>query len=139
MIIILCILYASCLSLLGIPYAITLCILTGLLYLIPVAGFLLSLSITAITTISSTGLDISILVKVLTLYISIQLIESFILSPYLIGNKLGINLPTMLLAIMIGGGLFGAAGIILAIPTASLIKRTIQYIVQNTQDDWIYD
>ena len=135
----LCILYSIGLSLINTPYAITLGIITGLLYLIPVAGFLLSVTMAAITTISSTGFDTVSLLKVAALYLTLQVFESIILSPNLIGNKLGLSLPVSLLTIMIGGGLFGATGIILAIPTASLIKHISEYIVANTQDDWIYD
>ena len=138
-IIILCMTYTVGLSLIQAPYAITLGILTGLLYIIPVAGFILALTLTSIITISSSGFDGGALLQVIALYGSIQIVEALFLSPYLIGNKLGLNLPSALLVIMIGGGLFGATGIILAIPVTSFLKRAGKYIIQKNQHDWIYD
>lgn len=138
-IIILSILYTAGLLLLQIPYAIVLGILTGTLYIIPAVGPLITLVLTAVITIANAGIDLSVIAQVIALYAVLQTLEAFILSPYFIGNKLGLNLPMTLFSILVGGGLYGGTGIVFAIPVASLIKKTAELIQDKLSEDWIYD
>lgn len=135
----LCILYTAGLTLINSPYSVTLGIMTGLLYIIPVAGVILALTVTMITMTATYGASTLIILQVLAVYGSIQLLESLILAPVMIGNRLGLNLPSALLVIMIGGGLFGAIGVVLAIPTASLLMKTLGNIFSESDDSWIFD
>lgn len=138
-IITLSILYTTGLSIIGIPYAISLGIITGVLYIIPVAGPLIGLCLSSITAISYAGIQSFFMIKVLALYATIHGIESMILSPFLIGNRLGLDLPSSLLVILIGGGLFGGMGVLLAIPTASIIKKLAIYVQKKQSEAWICD
>ncbi|UTC24676.1 AI-2E family transporter [Candidatus Comchoanobacter bicostacola] len=139
LIIILCILYTIGLGLVGSSYSFTLGIMTGLLYIIPAAGFILSFTVALITMIATYGASYYPIIKIVILYGSIQTFESLILAPWLLGNKLGINLPGALLSIMIGGGLFGPIGILLAIPAVSLIKKILGNIFSRSDEAWIID
>ncbi|MCP8352076.1 AI-2E family transporter [Candidatus Synchoanobacter obligatus] len=138
-IIFLCILYSIGFLVLSIPYAITLGIITGLLYIIPAVGPLIALVLTSTITIATYGLNAWHIVQVILLFSTLQIIEGFILSPFFIGNKLGLNLPLLLFSILVGGGLFGGAGIVLSVPIASIIKKVILLMKQKQSSDWIYD
>lgn len=138
-VIILSALYVGGLVLLKIPYAILLGVLTGILYIIPAVGSLITLILTATITIANFGVDIRLLSQVMGLYAILQTFESFVLSPYFIGNKLGLNLSMSLFSILIGGGLWGGFGIVFAVPVASIIMKTAQLIQEKLSEDWIYD
>lgn len=138
-IIILSALYVSGLLALQIPYAILLGVLTGTLYIIPAVGPLITLTLTTTITIANFGVNFTLISQVISLYALLQTFEAFILSPYLIGNKLGLNLSMSLFSILIGGGLWGGFGIVFAIPIASIIKKSGQLIQEKLSEDWIYD
>jgi predicted PurR-regulated permease PerM len=138
-IICLSILYTSGFYIINLPYAMTLGILTGLLYIIPAVGPMIALTLTATITIASSGLDSWVLLQVLGLYTTLQILDSLVLSPFFIGAKLGLNLPLLLFAILVGGGLLGGVGVIISVPTASVLKKTIFLIKQKQSADWIYD
>ncbi len=138
LIISLCILYSIGLSIIECPYSVTLGIMTGFLYIIPVAGAILAFIISCITMVASYGPSLFVLSQITILFGLTHLFESMILSPYLIGNRLGLNLPSALLVIMIGGGLFGIIGIVLAIPAASLIIKTMSTIFHQ-DENWLVD
>lgn len=137
--IILAILYSTGLKIIGIPYAITLGVITGFMYIVPVAGPFLAFVLTIVITIAYSGVKSLVLLKVLAFFAITQSIESMILSPFLIGNRLGLDLPTSMLVILIGGGLFGGIGVLFAIPTASLIKKTILLVQEKQSESWICD
>jgi|GEM_PF-6026956 predicted PurR-regulated permease PerM len=138
-IIILAFLYTVGLLSLNIPYAIILGTLTGILYIIPAVGPILTLILTITITIASFGVEVSLIAKIIGLYTVIQTIEAFAFSPYLIGNRLGINLSMSLFSILVGGGLLGGVGIVFAIPVASIIKKTIKLVQEKLSEDCIYD
>lgn len=138
-IICLCALYSIGFFAINIPYAMTLGVVTGLLYIIPAVGPFIALALVSTIAISSSGLSAFVLLQVIGLFSAIQVTESLILAPFFVGNQLGLNLPMLLFAILIGGGLFGGAGIIFSVPTASILKKTIIMIRQKQSADWIYD
>lgn len=132
-------LYSFGFLLLQVPYAIVLGILTGVLYIIPAVGALITLVLSIVIAIANFGIDFSLIAQIVGLYAILQTFEAFVLSPYLIGNKLGLNLSMSLLSILVGGGLFGGVGIVLAVPIASAIKKTVKLIQDKISEDWIYD
>ena len=135
----LCGLYATGLYIIGLPYALTLGVTTGLLYIIPVVGPLISIILTGTITIASNGLDSWILGQVIALYFAVHTLESLVLTPFFVGSSLGLNLPLLLFSILIGGGLFGGVGIVLSVPIASIIKKTLIMVEQKKSSEWLYD
>ena len=138
-IICLCVLYTLGFSILGIPYASTLGITTGLLYIIPAAGPFIALVLVSTIAIATSGLNLITIMQVLGLFGLLQTLESLVLSPLLVGSQLGLSLPLLLFSILVGGGLLGGVGIILSVPIASLAIKTLRMIKQKQSADWIYD
>ncbi|MCD5410952.1 MAG: AI-2E family transporter, partial [Clostridiales bacterium] len=72
---------------------------------------------------------------VLGIFIAIQQIESAILSPKIVGNKVGIHPIIVVLVLLIGGKLFGVVGLITAVPLAGTIKvfckHLMKYIINS--------
>ncbi len=101
------------LSLLGVSYALPLALIAGLFEVIPIIGPIIS-AVPGVLV----GFSISPLmgIGVLALYILIQQLENNILVPQVMKRSVGFNPLATMLALMIGGKLFGFVGVLLAVP-----------------------
>lgn len=101
------------------PYAILIAIVVGITNMIPYFGpFIGELVGAFIGIFVSPMMAISIFLFLLIL----QQFDAWYLDPKLIGAKVGVRPFTLIMAITIGGGLFGAIGMLLASPTMATIK-----------------
>ena len=57
-----------------------------------------------------------------------QVIEGYILTPKLVGQRIGLNAVWVLFALLAGGALFGLVGILLAVPVAALIGVGLRFL-----------
>jgi len=107
------------LSILEFQYAVVLGILAGILQLVPILGpALIYLIIILIAFAESPILGLIIL----TLIITIQLIKQFLLLPIIFKSLKTTNALLVVFALMIGGVLAGALGVIIAMPVVSLAR-----------------
>lgn len=118
----LCILYSSTLSLLGIPYAVITGILTGILSFIPYLGFVTGFIISTFSLFYSNASLFGLLSLVLG-FACINAVESLFLTPTFMGKRIGMSNLASLLSLIIGANLFGAFGLIFAIPLAATCKH----------------
>ncbi|BCT92846.1 AI-2E family transporter [Lysobacter helvus] len=56
-----------------------------------------------------------------------QVIESYVLTPRLVGNRIGLHPVAVIFAIMAGGQLFGFLGVLLALPVAAVVNVLLRY------------
>lgn len=119
----LAVLYSTALSLTGIPFAIILGIVTGLLSIIPYFGF--SLGVVLSLGIVLADFSWTRLVGVLIALMSVQALESFYLTPKIVGDKVGLNSLEALLALIFFGNVFGFFGMLIAIPSAGIVKMIL--------------
>lgn len=99
--------------LLGVRYALPLAIIAGLFEIVPIIGPVVS-AIPGVIV----GFSISPLmgVGVLALYVLVQQLENNLIVPKVMQKSIGFNPLVTMLALMIGGKLFGLAGMLLAVP-----------------------
>ncbi|MBI2621611.1 MAG: AI-2E family transporter [Candidatus Levybacteria bacterium] len=111
------------LTVLGVPFALPLAILAGILEIIPTLGPIIA-AIPAVIV----GLAISpvMAVSVVLAYIGIQLAENNILVPKIMQKAVGLNPVVIIVAILIGARLFGVMGALLSIPFVSAAIITIR-------------
>ena len=57
-----------------------------------------------------------------------QSIESYFLTPKLVGDRIGLSPPAVIFAIMAGGQLFGFIGIMLALPAAAVLNVLFKHM-----------
>ena len=71
------------------------------------------------------------LVGVVLAYTAIQTLEGFVITPRIVGQTVGLSEIWVLVALFVGGELFGFLGVLLAVPGAAVAKifvaRTVQY------------
>ena len=122
----------AAIALCGFPYALIIAVLTTVTALIPVFGAIIAMVIGAIL-ISMTS-PIKALFFIIVFQV-IQQIEGNIIYPKVVGKSVGLSPLWTLLAITVGGNLFGIVGIIVSLPIASvtyaLLKEIINEKLQN--------
>lgn len=118
------------LYLLGVPYALILAVLAGVLEIIPYLGPLIS----AIPGVIL-GFLISPLTGLLVLaaYIIIQQFENHIIVPQVMKKAIGLNPVTVILALLVGAKLGGVFGAILAIPMAAAASVFIKDLLERKE------
>lgn len=114
------------LSILGVPYALFLAIIAGVLELIPIAGPLIALIPAALLAFMQ-----SPLLGFLTvfLYGAIQQVENHILVPRVIQKVVGLNPVIVILALLVGANLAGVLGVILSVPITVIVVEIFRDIV----------
>jgi len=67
-----------------------------------------------------------------------QLIEGFVLTPWLVGDRIGLHPVAVIFAIMAGGQLFGFLGILLALPAAAVFMVLLRYAHERYTQSLLY-
>lgn len=114
---------------LKIQYAVALGILIGIGNLIPYVGAFLSILITVIVTCFTGGIGKGALI--LAVSVGIQQIDAQIINPAIIGEKLDLDPPIIILTILIGGAYFGSIVVFLAAPILAVIKSILIEYIEN--------
>ena len=105
---------------LGVEYALLLGLLIGLFNLIPYIGIACALVLSTVVTFASAGT--AKLVLVICTILGIHLVDSNVLLPVIVGSKVRINALITILAVIIGGNVWGITGTFLAIPVVAILK-----------------
>lgn len=111
------------LAIIGVPYALTLALISGLLDLVPVIGPILAGVVAALVAWSLSPIQA---VFVIILYIVVQQVENSILVPNIMKKAVGLSPVVIILAVMIGAKLLGLIGALLAVPATALISVVVQ-------------
>ena len=114
---------------LGVPDAVLIGVLSGLLNIIPYLGPLLSvclniiISCTSMIPLSPTGMDILYnITKVVATFVCAQLIDNFVLQPVIYGKSVHAHPIEIFIVIMAAAQIGGVIGMIFAVPVYSLLR-----------------
>ena len=121
-------------SIIGLPLAIPLGILVGLLYMIPYFQYVTLIPVAIICGIYSLNGSESFLVlfgKSLLVYVVSQSICDYIITPHIMGKEMGLNPAVILLSLSVWGSLMGIIGMIIALPATSLIMAYYERYISN--------
>ncbi len=119
--------YGLGLKVVGLDIAVIVGLIAGLGSIIPYFGFTIGIVIATIAAIFQFQ-DFLPVVWVWTVFGIGQIIEGWVLIPYLVGNKVGLHPVAVIFAILAGGQLFGFFGMLLAIPAASMIVVLLRHV-----------
>ncbi|WP_025915746.1 AI-2E family transporter [Herminiimonas sp. CN] len=119
--------YSATLMLAGFDVALPVGIITGLLVFIPYLGFGLGLMLALIAAVLQFD-GIHGLVLVAVIYGLGQVLESFFLTPRLVGERIGLHPLAVIFALMAFGQLFGFVGILLALPLSAIISVALKHL-----------
>lgn len=119
--------YAIGLWIVGLDVGVIIGLLAGLLTFIPYIGPLTVLLGGSIAALVQFG-DWPHLAGVLAVWGVGQMLESYVLTPKLVGDRVGLGPVTVVFAVMAGGTLFGFLGMLLALPVASVANVLIRHL-----------
>jgi predicted PurR-regulated permease PerM len=112
------------LTLLGVPYALSLGVVVGLFDLIPLVGATLGALVVALSTAT---VDFPVATIVWVVFVILyQRFENYILQPLVYGRALDVNPLVTILAVLAGSSLLGILGALLAIPIAAAIQIVLR-------------
>ncbi len=115
------VLYSIALVVIGVPFAIVIGVIGGILNLLPYIGGLIAMLLSvAAATLHTTGFSTQLLIIVV--YLFIQFIDNNILVPRIVSSKVQINALISLITILLGGALWGLFGMFLSIPFIAVLK-----------------
>jgi len=106
------------LTLFQFPYALLISVITTITALIPIFGALIAMVIGAILIATINPLQALLFIG---LYLIIQQIEGNLIYPRVVGKSVGLSPIWTLLAVTVGGSLFGIVGMLIGLPLASIL------------------
>lgn len=114
-------LYALGYSLIGVNLAVPIGLMAGILTFVPYVGSTVALVLGLLMVLvhfSGWGQ----IVAVVSVYLTIQILDGLVITPRVVGGKLGLSVAWVLFALMAFGQLFGFLGVMLALPASAVIK-----------------
>jgi predicted PurR-regulated permease PerM len=126
---VLAVLYSAAYALLGVRLAVPIGMSAGLLNFIPYLGSAFALGAGVLMSLLS-GWDPWQLVGIGLAYTAIQTLEGFVLTPRIVGQTVGLSEIWVLVALFVGGEIFGFLGVLLALPAAAVAKIFVAHAVR---------
>ncbi len=129
--------YALGLWLVGLDMSLLIGMLAGVVSFVPYLGFILGILVAGIAAAMQFQ-DVVHLFYILLVFGVGQMLESFLLTPYLLGDRIGLHPVAVIFAVMAGGQLFGFVGILLALPAAAVIVVLLHHAHERYVKSQLY-
>ncbi|MEJ7599945.1 MAG: AI-2E family transporter [Kofleriaceae bacterium] len=126
---ILAVLYAICFTIVGMPLSVPIGLLVGLLTVIPFVGTFVGAAIAVLVTLADGG-SMQTLGLVGGVILVLHLLEAAVLTPKIVGHRVGLSETGALIAVIAGGKLLGFVGVVLAVPIAATFAVLVRYAVR---------
>ncbi len=133
----LAIVYSLGLAIVGLDLALLLGVLAGILAVVPYLGLIVGVLAASISAFMQFHDGIHV-VYVLIVFGVGHLLESMVLTPWLVGDRIGLHPVAVIFAILAGGHLFGFVGILLALPAAAVIMVLLRHLKQDYLNSGLY-
>ena len=137
-ILVLCIYYATALTLTGLNFGLVIGLMTGLLSFIPFFGFLTGFVLSMGIALVQFAPDWWFVVIVFVVYMIGQFLEGNILYPRFVGQSININPVWLMFALFAFAFLFGFVGLLLAVPLSAITATLTRYAIRRYKDSALY-
>jgi putative permease len=112
--------YSLSLYFIGLEFALIIGVLSGFLVFLPYLGVLIGICSSLLVAYFQFGYDYH-LIYIISLYIIVQVLEGSFITPYFIGEKIGLHPVWIIFLVLAGGKIFGFWGVMLAVPTGAIL------------------
>lgn len=129
--------YTLGLWLAGIELAFLIGMGAGLISFVPYLGTFLGLGAGLIAALVQHGDWLHVLL-VVAVFSAGQMLEGFVLTPWLVGDRIGMHPVAVIFAIMAGGQLFGVLGVLLALPVAAIALVVLREVHARYTSSGLY-
>lgn len=134
---ILSVLYSTGLSIARIDMAIVIGVIAGFGNMVPYLGTGIGVVLALVGLVLSWQGPWQLVVIVLT-FVLAQAAEGLVITPRVVGEKVGLPPVAVIIAVLAFGELFGFAGVLLAVPTAAILKVVLTVVVQRYRRTSLY-
>ncbi len=131
------ILYTIGLWIVGLEFFLLIGMLAGLVSFVPYLGFIVGIGVASVAGFMQFH-DIIHLIYILIVFGVGQAIEGMLLSPLLVGDRIGLHPVAVIFAVMAGGQLFGFVGVLVALPVAAVIVVLLRHIHESYLQSSLY-
>lgn len=119
--------YSVGLSIAGLEFALLIGLIAGLVSFVPYLGLVIGLVLGCFAAFFQVH-DMSLMFPVLLVFGLGQILESVVLTPYLVGDRIGLHPVAVIFAVMAGGQLFGFIGVLIALPVAAVLLVFLRHL-----------
>lgn len=131
--------YAVGLSVVGVKLGLLIGIIAGLISFVPYLGAATGIVLALLAAlVQSKGFDWTLLVLVGVVFTVGQLLESYVLTPRIVGDRIGLHPVAVVFAVMAGGQLFGFLGMLLALPIAAVANVLLRFVNERYTQSELY-
>jgi len=124
---ILAVLYSIGLYLIGIDLAVVIGTMAGLLFIIPYLGTVLGIVLSILMALLKFH-DVLHPLLCLGWFVAVQALEGSFITPRIVGNRVGLHPVVTIIAIILGGQMFGILGMLLAVPVTAVLNVFIHQL-----------
>ena len=129
--------YSIGLWMIGLDFSLLIGMLAGIVSFVPYLGFIIGMLVAGVAAMVQFH-DVYQLLPVLIVFGVGQLFESFLLTPMLVGDKIGLHPVAVIFAVMAGGQLFGFFGILIALPVAAVVMVLLRHVHERYMRSELY-
>ena len=121
--------YAIALSVAGLEFGLIIGTFAGLVSFVPFVGVIVGLVLSMLTAVTQFWPDFTSIGIIAGIFLVGQVLEGNVLTPRLLGDKVGLHPVWVMFALLAGGALFGFVGVLLAIPVAAVIGVLARFLI----------
>ena len=129
--------YSIGLSIVGLDLAVLIGLTAGLISFVPYLGFIVGILFAGIAVFVQFQ-DVLHLGYIAIVFGIGQAFEGMILTPLLVGDRIGLHPVAVIFAVLAGGQLFGFIGVLLALPVAAVIAVILRYLHERYMESGLY-
>ncbi len=126
-IVVMCVFYSLGLWLVGLDYALAVGVISGILVFVPYMGVVVGVLLGSLAGLAQFG-DLAGLWPVWAVFAVGQLLEGMAVTPWLVGERVGLHPVAVIFALMAFGQLFGFVGVLVAIPAAAASLVALRHL-----------
>jgi len=132
------VIYAVGLQLIGLEVGLIIGMIAGLASIIPYLGFAVGIISAIIASLFQFGLDWMQLLMLGGVFMVGQIVESYVLQPFLLGDKIGLSPVAVVFAVLAGAQLGGFLGMLIALPVAAVIVVLLKHVKEYYEQSPFY-
>ena len=129
--------YSVGLAIVGVNFALLIGIIAGIISFIPYMGLIVGIGIASIAALVETQ-SFMMVFWVIVVFGIAQMVEGIILTPLLVGDRIGLHPVAVIFGVLAGGQLFGFFGILLALPVFAVLAVLMRHAHDSYLESQIY-
>lgn len=131
------VLYTTGLWLVGLELALLIGMFAGIVSFVPYLGLIVGIFTAGLAAVLQFK-GFAELPWVVVVFVAGQVLEGSVLTPRLVGERIGLHPVAVIFAVMAGGQLYGFFGILLALPVAAVVMVLIRHLVRRYRASPLY-